>query len=91
MSQAFVNRKASQALRGETVIVTVDSTDQANLHLISKGQLATLSSNSKTGTVGRVDYFGNSFQVTPIQPDRDLSSVTPYGYLANGETITVTI
>ncbi len=89
MSTNFTNRKASQSLMGAGVLVTLDGTDSANLNLLSEGQLATNSSSGKTGTVGRVDYFGNSFQVIPIQPNRDFASQSTYGYLAVGETVTV--
>ena len=89
MATNFTNRLASQALRGESVTVTVDSTDQANLDLLEEGMIATNQSSGKTGTVGRVDYYGSSFQVIPIQPNMDFSSVSPYGYLANGTVVSV--
>lgn len=89
MSTAFTNRKASQSLRGQSVIVTLDGTDSAHLSLLSRGQLATNASSGKTGTVGFVDSFGHSFQVIPIQPNTDFSSASTYGYLASGETVTV--
>lgn len=92
MSISVTNRKASQSLRGQAVIVTLDNTDiQNDLPNIIEGQLATNDSSGKTGLVGRVDYYGSSFQVIPIQPDRNFDSVSTYGYLANGETITITV
>lgn len=86
------NRKASQSLRGASVLVTLDDNDiQTYLPDIIEGQLATNDSSNKTGTVGRVDYYGSSFQVIPIQPDRNFDSVSTYGYLAVSETITITL
>lgn len=86
------NRRASQSLRGQAVIVTLDDTDiQNKLPDIIEGQLATNDSSAKTGTVGRVDYYGSSFQVIPIQPDRSFDSASTYGYLAVSETITITL
>lgn len=90
-TKSFVNQKASQSLRGEAVLVTVLGSDLDDLQLISKGMLATNSSSSKTGTVGMVDYFGSSFQVIPIQPDRTFESSGTYGYLAASETVIVTL
>ncbi len=87
----FTNRKASQALNGQAVIVTLDSTDAASLTLLSKGQLATNNSSGKTGTVYSVDTFGSSFKISPIQPDKNFESSGTYGYLAVSETVIVTL
>jgi hypothetical protein len=88
MATNFTNRKASQALDGQTVIVTLNSSDSANLGLVEEGMLAT-HSNGKTGTVRRVDYEGHQFQVEPIQPNMNFSSVSTYGYLAVGDVVSV--
>jgi hypothetical protein len=91
MSQAVTNRKASQSLKGTAVLVTLDSTDSAYLADFSEGMLCTVSSSSETGTINRVDSEGHSFSVTPIQPDKYFQSApSTYGYLAVGETVTVT-
>lgn len=81
------NRKSSQSLMGTSVLVTLNSTDAAQLSNFAEGDLVTNDSNSKTGLINRVDYDGNSFTVNPIQPDRDFGI---YGYLATGQTVTVT-
>lgn len=81
------NRKAAQSLMGTSVLVTLNSTDAAQLVNYSEGDLVTNDSNSKTGLINKVDYEGNSFSVNPIQPDRDFGV---YGYLASGQTVTVT-
>ena len=88
---SFVNQKASQSLNGQAVFVTVASSDLDDLQSISEGMLATNNSSGRTGTVGRVDYFGNGFQVIPIQPNKNFSSVSTYGYLAASETVIVTL
>lgn len=90
MSTNFTNQKASQALRGQAVIVSLNAADSANIPLLAEGQLATNSSSSKTGTIGFIDIYGHSFQVIPIQPNTDFSSASTYGYLAVNETVTVT-
>lgn len=83
----ITNRKASQSLKGTSVLVTLDSTDAAQLENFSEGMLVTNDGNSKTGLINRVDYYGSSFSVNPIQPDKDFGT---YGYLAASQTVTVT-
>lgn len=91
MATVVTNRKASQSLRGQAVIVTLDSTDAENLADFSEGMVCTVSSSSETGTIHSVDYPGNSFKVSPIQPNLTFQSTTGgvYGYLAVDETISV--
>lgn len=88
MSQQVTNRKASQALNGQAVIVTLDETDAAYLDDFSEGMLCTHDSTQKTGTIHSVDTLGNSFKVSPIQLNRDFGL---YGYLAVSDTVTVTL
>lgn len=83
------NRKASQSLQGQSVLVTLDVSDAASLSSLSEGQLVTNDSSGNKGTIERVDYFGNSFRVTPVQPNTTFESAGTYGYLAVNETITV--
>lgn len=87
MSIQVTNRKASQSLKGTAVTVTLDETDSLQLENLSEGMLVTNDGNSKTGLIHRVDYYGNSFSVNPIQPDKDFGQ---YGYLAVSQTVTVT-
>lgn len=89
MATDFVNQIASQSLRGQAVLVTLNSSDAANLYLVEEGQVCTNSSSGKTGTVARVNVYGNSFWVSPIQPDRTFESAGVYGYLAVNETVSV--
>lgn len=91
MATDVINRKASQSLRGQAVIVTLDSTDAASLPDFSEGMVCTVLSSGETGTIYSVDYPGNSFKVKPIQPNTTFQSSTGgvYGYLAVGETVSV--
>lgn len=89
MSTNVTNRKASQSLPGTAVLVTLDSTDSAQLANFSKGMLCTNNSSGNTGTIYRVDYEGNSFLVNPIQPNTTFQSSGTYGYLAVSETVIV--
>lgn len=86
----YTNRKASQALKGQAVLVTLDSSDSANLYKVREGQLAINNSNAKVGKVAFVDVYGHSFKVSPVWPYGDFASASVYGYLANGETVVVT-
>lgn len=84
------NRTASSALRGEGVKVTLDSTETlSKLPSITVGQQCTLGSVASVGYVYSVDYYGNSFVITPKTPATNLSSLTPVGYLAVDEVITI--
>ena len=87
MAIQLTNRKASQSLKGTAVTVTLDETDALQLENLSEGMLITNDGNNNTGTINRVDYYGTSFSVNPIQPDKDFGT---YGYLAASQTVTVT-
>lgn len=86
MSTQVTQRKASQALMGQSVLVTLNGADSAELENFSEGMLCTHDQSGRTGTINRVDYYGNSFSVNPIQPDREFGI---YGYLAVNATVTV--
>lgn len=88
---SFTNQKASQSLNGQAVLCTVADDEIADMQTISQGMLATNNSSGKTGTVYRVDYYGHSFLINPIQPDKSFDSVGTYGYLAANETVVVTL
>ena len=91
MATNFTNQKASQSLRGQAVLVTLNSSDAGNLYKVTKGALCTNNSSGKTGTVATVNVYGNSFWVSPIQPDRTFESSGTYGYLAANETVIVNV
>jgi hypothetical protein len=85
---SLVNQVTSQALRGEDVIVTLSSAALSNLASLQVGQYCQISGLAVYGTVARVDSYGTTFEISPIQPDKTFAS-TP-GYLASGQTILVT-
>ena len=89
MSTSVTNRRASQSLPGSAVLVTLDATDALELENFTAGMLCTNDSSGNTGTIHRVDYPGNTFLVSPIQPDKTFQSSTTYGYLAVSETVVV--
>lgn len=83
------NRKESQALRGEAVVVTLDATDSENLSSLSEGLACVNDTSNAAGTISRVDYFGSSFRISPDMPSENFA--TESGYLADDETITITL
>ena len=88
MSLVFTNQVASQALKGQGVKVTLDSSATLNyLSQVTEGQACVVSGTSKKGTVRKVDYDGNSFLVVPNTDADTFNSVA--GFLAAGATVTV--
>lgn len=88
---SITNQKASQALRGEDVVVTLSAAAQSNLASIVPGQACSISGVAVYGTVSRVDSYGISFEVTPLQPNLNFASPSTPGYLAANETIIITL
>ncbi len=88
---SVTNQKASQALRGEDVIVTLSAAEQSNLSSILPGQSCSISGVAVYGTVTRVDSYGVSFEISPSQPNSAFASTSSPGYLAASETIVITL
>lgn len=86
MSTQVTNIKASQSLKGQAVLVTLSGSESAELANFSQGMLVTADATGRTGTIHRVDTYGHSFLVNPIQPDKEFGI---YGYLAANATVTV--
>lgn len=88
----ITNRVASQALRGQDIVVTMNGDDAITyIDTLEVGQACTLASSSKTGLISFVDYPGHIFKITPIQPDKSLDSSSTPGYLAVNEGVSVLI
>lgn len=85
----ITNQITSQALRGQDVIVTANTS--SDIENISVGNPAEISGQNVKGIVSFVDYYGRTFHVTPIQPNFSFSSTSIPGYLSNDEDIEVTI
>jgi len=83
------NRVASSALRGEGVMVTLDSTETLSvLPTLTNGQKCT-NGNSKVGYINSIDTLGRSFIVMPANPDQQFDSAATPGVLNVSETITI--
>lgn len=89
MPITFTNQQFSQALRGQNVKVTLDSTDAAQLANISIGDTCSINSGFNYGIVYSIDQFGNSFEMIPIQPDLNCAGNTFTGYLAQADTVAI--
>jgi hypothetical protein len=81
------NRRASQALNGQSVFVLLNAADSAQLANMTIGQAATF--DGKTGYICSIDLYGHSFKINPAQLNKNLSSTGVLGYLASGEVITL--
>lgn len=86
----ITNQVASQALRGESVKVTVDlSTQSSEFNQLEIGQSCLYAGDTDYyGLISSIDSFGNSFEVTPIQPNLKFGN---YGYLFSAEIVTITL
>lgn len=85
------NTKTSPALPGASAWVTLSAAESLSvLPVLVEGQLCESESSEATGTIDRIDSFGHSFRVKPIQPDKQFNSGSG-GSLLPDELITITI
>jgi hypothetical protein len=84
----LTNQVASQALRGQNTKVTLSFAESANLSSLSVGMQCQGSLSAILGYIYSIDVYGNSFEITPAQPDQIFGSE---GYLQPSSTITVTL
>ena len=72
------NSAPAQAYKGQSVIITVPSELYLNLSKIYVGEIMQINSSGKLGIVSEIDVFGNSYKISPLQPDlRFDSDATP--------------
>lgn len=81
------NQVSASALRGQSVMVTLNSADSANLQTMVLGTVCTASGSSNTGTIVAINKFNNSFEVAPINPAKRFDGTLP-GQLAASVTVT---
>lgn len=89
-SVTFTTQSGQASNRGQSVLVTLNLTDQAKLSSIAEGDLATISGSNNVGYVTNIDTLGCTFQIKPQYPYGTLSSTGNNTILASGTTITVT-
>lgn len=93
MSTTVTNQTVAPTLRGVDALITLNSTDAANLPSFFVGQKAVIGSSSVQGYISWLDvdgtYFGLQFKVKPCQPSNNLSSSTTSGYLSAADTVVV--
>lgn len=80
------NRVAAPAQRGQGVVITLDSTDAAQLANMTKGNAVT-NGSSKTGVISRIDVYGHTFIVIPTLPNGRFDTTASPGICAVAETI----
>lgn len=88
---SLTNRQTAQSLHGQSVLVTLDSSE-SNTYLsqLSIGDLVESDESGDLGTISFIDDKGHSFKVTPVQPDFRFDGAS-VGLLSLDNTITVTI
>ena len=85
----ITNTVASQALRGQNIKITVNlSSHSAEFAQLEVGQLCQ-NNAGKQGVIYSVDTFGNSFEISPYQPDFNMSDIE--GYQDSGQDISITV
>lgn len=90
MSLQCTNTTAYPALRGGAVLVTLTGAESlSKLPQIVVGYKATMGSTANVGYVSSVDTLGNSFEISPANPDQRFESIEK-GYLSANELITIT-
>lgn len=90
----ITNQVASQALRGENVKITVDlSSNQAEFDQLVVGQACVNNQSGAEGYVYSIDSFGNTFEITPLQPDFNMANndAGNSGYFAANEDVIITL
>jgi hypothetical protein len=92
MSTALTNQTASQALKGQDAIVSLNGTQSANLAALFIGQRAVVSTSGDQGYISAIDLYGTSFKVKPQYPSNYFCSYVSsnhIGILNAAETVTV--
>lgn len=82
MSTTISNTIASQAYRGQTVRITLGVGQIPELYNIMVGQTAiNPDNNTVIGVISEVDLYGNSFKITPVQPNLRFDTISTPGIL----------
>ena len=81
------NTVPSQALRGQNIKITVQL-PSLEFTQLQVGQLCQ-NNAGKQGVIYSVDTFGNSFEISPYQPDFNMSDIG--GYQNSGQDISITV
>lgn len=87
MSFSVTNRRSAPALKGQSVLVTLDNTDRPQLANMSIGQRCTV--GTKTGYIDFIDTYGYLFRVKPDMPTHQFIEIDNLAYLMDGASITV--
>lgn len=88
MSFSIVNQRSAPAFKGTSVLITLDTTDSAQLVNMTLGQQCTLS-NGKIGYIDFIDLYGHVFKVRPNMPTEQFMSIANLGHIMPGVSVTV--
>ncbi len=61
----IINQKSAQAYKGQSVIFTTDGS--VDLFLLELGSIW-VNKDFKLGVIVSIDYYGNSFKISPLSP-----------------------
>ncbi len=90
MAIQVTNTNASQALRGQSVKVTLSGSEAiSKLPLLYVGMSASIVNGGRQGIINQIDQYGNSFEMSPLMPTGNLSSESTPGYLKESELINI--
>lgn len=89
MATTVTNKYPFQASRSQAVKITLDPSEIEYLSQINIGDQCTIDSTGVLASIYSIDKYGNSFMVTPVQPDQNCSG-TVAGYLYTNDTLTIT-
>jgi hypothetical protein len=88
----ITNTVPSQALRGQNVKITVDlATQLSEFSQLQIGQSCVNAYGVGEGIIYSIDNYGNSFEVTPIQPNLSMQNSSLMGYVGPLTDIDVTV
>ena len=86
---SIINTKASQALRGQNIKITVDLTTQsAEFAQLQVGQFCDANPG---GFIYSIDRYGNTFEICPRQPNTNMSESGSPGYFLDDSNIDIIV
>lgn len=77
---------SAQAYEGQSVICTFGDTWVDVIEILNIGDIIVAESSGKIGQIVEMDMYGNSFKVSPLQPNLRFDSGAAPGILLSGET-----
>jgi hypothetical protein len=89
MSFSVTNQRSAPANRGQSVLVTLNASDSAQLANMKIGQKCTVLAG--TGYIDFIDTYGHQFKVKPDMPSNSFIEYSHLAYLPSGVTVNVDV